>query len=130
MNSIDVATILAELKKEHEEEKAKKLKPKKKPKKKREKIIYEYALYKNDEIVLIGSMKEIAEHENITIETARYYSRPSYRKRVGEYGWNSKHVKRYFREEEEKKAEIIEKAKKVVSLYNIGFSVKEAMKII
>ncbi len=40
-----------------------------------------YALYKGDEILTIGSIKELALYLNVSIETIRFYTTPTYRKR-------------------------------------------------
>lgn len=42
----------------------------------------EYALYKGDEIIGIGTAKELAEKLGIKPETIRWYATPSQKKRV------------------------------------------------
>lgn len=42
----------------------------------------EYALYKGDTFLCIGTMKEIAKQRNITLETVRFYRTRAYKKRV------------------------------------------------
>lgn len=51
--------------------------------KKRDKRIY--ALYHGDKNVCDGTLAEIAEHEGIKYETARYMTSPCYRRRIAEY---------------------------------------------
>lgn len=41
----------------------------------------EYALYKGDELLIIGTIEEIAKHQNISVSTARFYRYPCYKKR-------------------------------------------------
>lgn len=41
-----------------------------------------YALYKGEENVMEGTLDKIAEHEGITIETAKHLASGAYRKRV------------------------------------------------
>lgn len=40
-----------------------------------------YALYKNDELLVIGTTKEIAKFRNVKVETIRFYRTPTYKKR-------------------------------------------------
>lgn len=40
-----------------------------------------YALYKGDNIITIGTKKELADYLNVSIRTIEFYSRPTYRKR-------------------------------------------------
>jgi hypothetical protein len=42
----------------------------------------EYALYKGEEILCSGTIKEIAKHQGIKEATVRFYARPSYKKRI------------------------------------------------
>jgi len=42
-----------------------------------------YALYKNDELLVIGTTKEIAKFRNVKVETIRFYRTPTYKKRCG-----------------------------------------------
>lgn len=44
-----------------------------------------YALYRGEENVCDGTLAEIAEHEGIKYETARYMTSPCYRRRIAEY---------------------------------------------
>lgn len=41
----------------------------------------EYALYRGEEILSIGTINEIAEKNNIKPETLRFYKSPSYKNR-------------------------------------------------
>lgn len=41
----------------------------------------EYALYKGEECLAIGTIKEIAEHMKVKPETIKFYMRPTYKKR-------------------------------------------------
>ncbi len=41
----------------------------------------EYALYKGEEILAIGTVKEIAKETGLKTETVRYYHSPAYKKR-------------------------------------------------
>lgn len=41
----------------------------------------EYALYKGDTLLAIGTMKEIAETLKIKVRSVMYYKTPSYKKR-------------------------------------------------
>ena len=42
----------------------------------------EYALYKGEEILAIGTIEEIAKKMNIKKETVKYYQTPVYKKRL------------------------------------------------
>lgn len=42
-----------------------------------------YALYKGDEFLSLGTIKEIAKEMNIKESTIRFYNKPSYMKRAG-----------------------------------------------
>lgn len=42
----------------------------------------EYALYKGDEILQIGTISEIAEKQNIKERTVKFYKTPIYEKRI------------------------------------------------
>lgn len=44
----------------------------------------EYALYKGDELIKIGTIKEIAEHEGVKEDTIKFYKTPVYKKRVSQ----------------------------------------------
>lgn len=41
----------------------------------------EYALYKGDELLAIGTLKELSDKFNVKKETIKFYSSPSYLKR-------------------------------------------------
>ena len=41
----------------------------------------EYALYKGDELITIGTIKEIAEEMGVQEHTIRFYQSPSYKRR-------------------------------------------------
>ena len=42
----------------------------------------EYALYKGEELIQIGTIKELAESQNVTEHTIKFYSYPCYLKRI------------------------------------------------
>ena len=42
----------------------------------------EYALYKGEELLRIGTLKEIAESENVKLETIQFYTKPVYKRRI------------------------------------------------
>lgn len=42
----------------------------------------EYALYKGDELLGIGTARELAKQFNVSIATIHYYSTPTYKKRT------------------------------------------------
>lgn len=46
----------------------------------------EYALYKGEEILCSGTIREIAKHQGIKEATVRFYARPSYKKRIKDFG--------------------------------------------
>lgn len=46
----------------------------------------EYALYKGDDLLLIGTLTELAEFKNVTRDTILFYMSSAYKKRVGENG--------------------------------------------
>ncbi|EAC8092889.1 TPA: hypothetical protein ACSY1D_11270 [Listeria monocytogenes] len=46
----------------------------------------EYALYKADELLIIGTVEELAEFQKVKCETILFYATPSYRKRTSEKG--------------------------------------------
>ncbi|MBC1850226.1 hypothetical protein HCA21_11545 [Listeria seeligeri] len=46
----------------------------------------EYALYKGDELLLIGTLTELAEFRNVTRDTILFYMSSSYKKHVGDNG--------------------------------------------
>ncbi|ELV4714333.1 hypothetical protein [Listeria seeligeri] len=46
----------------------------------------EYAMYKGDDLLLIGTLTELAEFKNVTRDTILFYMSNSYKKRVGENG--------------------------------------------
>lgn len=43
-----------------------------------------YALYKGDDLIIIGSVNEISKALNIKNETVKFYMTPSYKKRTSE----------------------------------------------
>lgn len=46
----------------------------------------EYALYKADELLIIGTLTELAEFRKVKRETIFFYATPTYRKRTTEKG--------------------------------------------
>ena len=42
----------------------------------------EYSLYKGEELLRIGTLKEIAESENVKLETIQFYMKPAYKRRI------------------------------------------------
>lgn len=42
----------------------------------------EYALYKGDELLDMGTVKELARQFNVKIETIHYYNTPTYKRRT------------------------------------------------
>ncbi len=42
----------------------------------------EYALYRGEDLLRIGTLKEIAEVENVQVKTIQFYMTPTYKKRV------------------------------------------------
>lgn len=46
----------------------------------------EYALYKGDDLLIIGTITELAEFKNVTRDTILFYMSNSYKKRVGDNG--------------------------------------------
>ena len=44
----------------------------------------EYAMYKGDELLSIGTLREISQELNIKMNTLRFYLSPTYKKRVGD----------------------------------------------
>ncbi|EPS3613684.1 hypothetical protein ACVELQ_001015 [Listeria monocytogenes] len=46
----------------------------------------EYALYKNDELLIIGTLNELATFKNVKRETILLYATPTYQKRTTEKG--------------------------------------------
>ncbi|MBC1851187.1 hypothetical protein [Listeria seeligeri] len=46
----------------------------------------EYALYKGDDLLLIGTLTELAEFKNVTRDTILFYMSSSYKKRIGDNG--------------------------------------------
>ncbi|EEO1959604.1 hypothetical protein ACA500_002438, partial [Listeria monocytogenes] len=49
---------------------------------KRGEDVTEYALYKADELLIIGTVDELAEFQKVKRETILFYATPSYRKRT------------------------------------------------
>lgn len=47
-------------------------------------IDHEYALYKGDDLIIIGTIDEIANLLNIQKESVRFYKTPTYKKRTTE----------------------------------------------
>lgn len=45
-------------------------------------MMQEYALYKGDELLCIGTIEEIAEDQGVQKETIKFYATDSYKKRV------------------------------------------------
>lgn len=43
-----------------------------------------YALYKGEELLVIGTVKEIAQKMNVKVGTVFYYRTPTYKKRTSE----------------------------------------------
>lgn len=41
-----------------------------------------YAMYKNDDLLAIGTYKELSEILNVKIETIKFYNTPTYKKRI------------------------------------------------
>ncbi|EGC1201767.1 hypothetical protein H8479_000043 [Listeria monocytogenes] len=48
--------------------------------------VTEYALYKADELLIIGTVDELAEFQEVKRETILFYATPSYRKRTTDKG--------------------------------------------
>lgn len=48
--------------------------------------VKEYALYKGDELLAMGTKKEIAEQLGVSASTIGYYGTPVYARRVSENG--------------------------------------------
>lgn len=46
------------------------------------KKLKEFAMYKGEELLGIGTAKELAEMLNVKVETIRFYNTPTYKKRV------------------------------------------------
>ncbi|MBC1815583.1 hypothetical protein [Listeria seeligeri] len=46
----------------------------------------EYAMYKGDNLLLIGTLTELADFKNVTRDTILFYMSNSYKKRVGDSG--------------------------------------------
>lgn len=42
----------------------------------------EYALYKGEDILAIGTLEEIAASIGVAVETVKFYGMPSYKKRI------------------------------------------------
>lgn len=42
----------------------------------------EYAMYKGDKLLGIGTIKELTKTLNVKVETIRFYNTPTYQKRV------------------------------------------------
>lgn len=48
--------------------------------------VTEYAIYKGDDLLKIGTLDELAEFRKVKRETIFFYATPSYRKRTSEKG--------------------------------------------
>lgn len=46
----------------------------------------EYALYKGETLLAIGTAKEIADEMNVKKETILFYNKPAYKKRINKDG--------------------------------------------
>ncbi|MBK2004172.1 hypothetical protein JI641_14405 [Listeria ivanovii subsp. londoniensis] len=46
----------------------------------------EYAMYKGDDLLIIGTLTELADFKNVTRDTILFYMSNAYKKRVGENG--------------------------------------------
>ena len=44
-------------------------------------MVKEYALYKGDNLIMIGTIKELAEAQKVKEDTIRFYSTPTNKKR-------------------------------------------------
>lgn len=42
----------------------------------------EYAMYRGEDLLCIGTIREIAEELNVKVETVRFYLTPTYQKRL------------------------------------------------
>lgn len=51
----------------------------------------EYALYKGDNFLDIGTIKELSKRYNISVKTLRWYSTPCYKNKIK----NKKNIKSY-----------------------------------
>jgi len=60
----------------------------------------QYALYKGDNLIIIGTVSELAAHEDVSINTIRYLNSNTYKKIV-EARVNSKNPKIVFKIEED-----------------------------
>lgn len=56
------------------------------------KELAEYAVYKKDELLFIGTAKEAAEYFNVKEKTVYFWTTPSHHKRV-KYGMNNRRKK-------------------------------------
>lgn len=45
-----------------------------------------YALYKGDKFIDLGTIKELAERQHVSVSSILYYQTPAYKKREKEYG--------------------------------------------
>ncbi|EAD9159838.1 hypothetical protein AOE70_05890 [Listeria monocytogenes] len=48
--------------------------------------VTEYALYKADELLIIGTVEELAEFQKVKRETIVFYATPTYQKRTTDKG--------------------------------------------
>ena len=46
------------------------------------KVMKEYAMYKGEECLAIGNVYELAEVLNVKVDTIRWYSTPTYKRRL------------------------------------------------
>lgn len=46
----------------------------------------EYALYKGEDLLAIGTAQEIADEMNVKMETVLFYKKPAYKKRINKNG--------------------------------------------
>lgn len=60
----------------------------------------QYALYKGDDLIAMGTISELAEHEHVSINTIRFLASKCYKDRV-EARKNSKNPKVVFKIEED-----------------------------
>lgn len=50
--------------------------------------MFEYAIYKGDDLLIIGTREECAKELDVKPETISFYCTPSYKKRVADRGGN------------------------------------------
>lgn len=120
MDSKDVMVILQKLKDEEKETD----KTETKPNQNKGRELSVYALYKNNKVVKVGTVHDIAEHENIDVRTVYNYSTPTHHNRI-----KTRDAKRVVKLGEEESS-LNFKLNKIEELYSIGFRFEEALKII